>query len=72
VFQQFQYVELIATGRQMRVERSYMIEGEEFVDCVWSEGRRRKPQRETFPASALRPMPIELPWVSNPRPIRRT
>ena len=69
-FQQNDIVESIETGRVMSVERSYMLGDEEFVDCVWSEGQRRKPQRETFPASALRPHAIEPPWVSNPPPMR--
>lgn len=71
-FQQSQSVELIATGRQMSVERSYMIDEEEFVVCTWRESRRsRKSQRETFPASALRPYAIEPPWFINPRPPMR-
>jgi hypothetical protein len=70
-FRQNDIVESIETGRVMSVERSYLIDGEEFVDCLWSEGRRRKSQRETFPVSALRPHAIEPPWFSNPQPMRR-
>lgn len=69
-FQQSETVESISTGRVMSVERSYMNDGEEFVECCWREGRKMK--RETFPASALRPHAIEPPWVSNPQPIRHT
>jgi hypothetical protein len=69
-FQQSEIVESISTGRVMSVERSYLNDGAEFVDCVWREGR--KTRRKTFAASALRSHAIEPPWVSNPQPMRRT
>ena len=61
-------VEVALGGPATTVERSFVEDGEERVDCVWSV--RGKVERETFVAAALRLHVDAVPSVFNPNPPR--